>query len=329
MTLASPSVVPVHQWLEAVANAPVPPTTKLLCHGIARFFNSTDVRGGAFPSVRKLMKETGLSNRSIATHGVHACRAGLLVIERKPGAGCRFSHNHYWPQLPPCDAEKSNEVAPAPNEEGSLGPCEGGSPAPVKEVHVDHVKEVHTNYPIATSVATATENLDFEEQSTNEQALARCREIARHHNAPFERLLEHYRAWSRDRPAKYPRTAMIRWFAKNAPKWAARNAKTPAAASFGPQVRSQPQNPNPNPNPIRINYGKQGWEHWCDFLQRRGKRDLAEALKRTGHMWVPSQFADVCEGADPIFWPCVDRPRTAANSGPEIASVGQSNGDAA
>ena len=74
---------PVWQWREEIRKAPVPPLTKLVCYAIGDYFSADNIDQGAFPGVQRLCDETGINNRSLATHLTNAEQAGLLAIERR------------------------------------------------------------------------------------------------------------------------------------------------------------------------------------------------------------------------------------------------------
>ena len=91
--------VPVWTWRDAIRKAPVKPLTKHICNCIANYVS--DVGEGAFPSVRALMADSGLSNRVVALHLRLAEEAGLLHIDRcEPSADGRFRRSRYYPRFP-------------------------------------------------------------------------------------------------------------------------------------------------------------------------------------------------------------------------------------
>jgi hypothetical protein len=109
--------VPVWTWRDAIRKASVPPYTKHVCNMIANYLS--DVGEGCYPSVKSLMADTGLSNRSIATHLENARQYGLLDIRREMGANGRFKRTYYFPrfpndvELPRASASPSQTLPPA------------------------------------------------------------------------------------------------------------------------------------------------------------------------------------------------------------------------
>lgn len=165
---------PVWTWRDAIDQSEAPPLTRLVCLVISHYLS--DAGRYCTPTVEELMKRTGLSNTSVATHLKNAVDFGLLRVERRKGSDGRHIRNRYWPQFP-ADCELSNDAAmhdeldsdesdevhvkdlhvDKPSQNGSP-PREGGScgEAPVHvnmarspreygEFH--HVKDIHaTNY---------------------------------------------------------------------------------------------------------------------------------------------------------------------------------------
>lgn len=144
-TNASGRQIPVWTWRDAVRQAAVPPLTKLVCYSIANYLS--DVGQGCFPSVRTLMADTGLSNRSISTHLANAVEAGLLVIERRLGRDGRRQLTHYLPRFP--DNAVLARTAAAMQEAHADEGDDDDAEIHVSEVHVDEtqVSEVHVARP--------------------------------------------------------------------------------------------------------------------------------------------------------------------------------------
>lgn len=158
-------MIPVWTWRDAIRKSNVPPLTKHICNCIANYVN--DVGAGAFPSVRSLIADSGMSNRSVATHLQNAVDAKLLTIEREKGADGRHKRSTYFPRFPD-DVVLKRQATRAverpddefdPREGASLGddhvkdahldrPDEGASLGPREENVVHHVKELHANSPV-------------------------------------------------------------------------------------------------------------------------------------------------------------------------------------
>ena len=118
--------IPVWNWTGAVVATKVKPPTKLVCLAIARYLS--DAGKGWRISVADLMRDTGLSNRSVATHLELAHKAGLLAIERNIGRNGRREVTTYAARFP-----DGVTLATGPAELPSEGPSprrprEGASP---------------------------------------------------------------------------------------------------------------------------------------------------------------------------------------------------------
>lgn len=136
--------IPVWTWRDAVRQAAVPPLTKLVCYSIANYL--ADVGQGCFPSIKTLIADTGLSNRSLATHIRTAVDAGLLIVERKTGRDGRYQLTHYLPRFPDNAtlARRPAQACAAPSD--AVAEVDDGH---VKEIHADQprVKEAHADRP--------------------------------------------------------------------------------------------------------------------------------------------------------------------------------------
>lgn len=143
--------IPVWTWRDAVRKAAVPPLTKLVCYSIANYLS--DIGEGCFPSIRTLMADTGLSNRSLATHIQIAADEKLLVVARQTGHDGRYQRTLYKPRFPDhCDLPRdhANDVRGGENatvhvkDIHAARPSEGASPGrriQVKELHADRPSE--------------------------------------------------------------------------------------------------------------------------------------------------------------------------------------------
>jgi Helix-turn-helix domain len=143
---------PVWTWRSAIREADVPSLTKLVCLVIADYLNDASDR--CWPSVKRLMHETGLSNRSMSTHLQNAVEAGLLAMERRVGKNGRFEGTVYRPRIP---AETVPPREPPSRDTNRVKllhsdwPREAASPGPRELGDVHRVKEVHGNYPKGTT----------------------------------------------------------------------------------------------------------------------------------------------------------------------------------
>lgn len=92
------ATTPVWTWRDAIAQADIKPLTKLVLYTLANHMND---RGQVcWPSVETLMEQTGLSNRSVATHLALAVAAGFLEIERKHNDKGHRYRTWYTPCFP-------------------------------------------------------------------------------------------------------------------------------------------------------------------------------------------------------------------------------------
>ena len=144
--------IPVWTWRDAVRQCAIPPLTKLVCYSIANYLS--DVGAGCFPGIATLMRDTGLSNRSLATHIQNAVDAGLLTLERRKGSNGRHLVTHYLPRFPAHATLARNHASMQKTHDGVSGRFSGADH--VKDIHVDqdegghdslHVKDIHVDEP--------------------------------------------------------------------------------------------------------------------------------------------------------------------------------------
>ena len=132
---------PVWCWRDAVRKADVPPLTKHVCNCLANYLS--DCGTGCWPSVVALMADSGLSNRSVATHLAAAAEAGLIAIERRKGGDGRHQRTVYLPRLPD-DADLARtpaDMVDDPREAPSRGATQ------VKRAHVASPSEAPSRGP--------------------------------------------------------------------------------------------------------------------------------------------------------------------------------------
>lgn len=144
----SDGMVPVWTWRDAIRRAKVPPLTKLVCYTLSSYLN--DVGACCWPSVKRLMEETGLGNKALAAHLKNACDAGLLHIRRERSKDGRMSKNFYHPRFP--DNARLPRVDDAPEDdqvsEGhEAKPSVGGTSGPSVFQTSSQVSEGHANLP--------------------------------------------------------------------------------------------------------------------------------------------------------------------------------------
>jgi DNA-binding transcriptional MocR family regulator len=108
-------------WQRAILASDLPSTTKLVLMALSTHINKGT--GLAFPSIRMLMKDTGLSNKAVIQHLGSAKRAGWIETGNHGYFDQRWARKSYRPQIPvnlqggerrtpPFDAKNALELAP-------------------------------------------------------------------------------------------------------------------------------------------------------------------------------------------------------------------------
>ena len=87
----------IWSWRNAIRKSSLPPLAKLCCYVLADYMS--DAGKGCFPSIVTLMKDTGLSNTSIAKHLRLAVEAGLLVKHRFRDRAGHCAGTNYYPRF--------------------------------------------------------------------------------------------------------------------------------------------------------------------------------------------------------------------------------------
>jgi len=174
--------VPVWTWRDAIRKARVPALTKHICNCIANYVS--DVGEGAYPSVRTLIEDSGMSNKSVSTHLALAEQAGLLRIEREPcGPDGRYRRSTYFPRFPDNAVlmrDPKRISTPANDEADPVDDGEGGA---------DHVKEVHAAKPSEGDTRGADEHrVNLAPSPREPQGKNRVKEV--HQNSPPELSIE-------------------------------------------------------------------------------------------------------------------------------------------
>jgi hypothetical protein len=179
--------IPVWTWRDAIRKSGAPPLTKLICLCIANYVS--DVGKGAFPSVRALMADSSMSNRSVSTHIQSAIDAGLLELEREAGKAGRFGRTVYYPRFPDNTVLKRRADRLDDPEDGEDEPEDNLSA-------VDHVKEVHAAKP---GEGASPGEIANEAHRVNLTTVHRVKEV--HAELSKEELPTHTHASARARPA--------------------------------------------------------------------------------------------------------------------------------
>ena len=105
----------IWSWRNAIRKSELPPLAKLCCYVLADYMS--DVEKGCFPSVVTLMKDTGLSNTSIAKHIRLAIEVGLLIKHRFRDRAGHCAGTNYYPRFPDGVPDQDEEAT----EPASLG----------------------------------------------------------------------------------------------------------------------------------------------------------------------------------------------------------------
>lgn len=166
----SAPTIPVWTWRDAIRKSDAPAMTKHVCNAIAYYLS--DIGEGCFPSIKTLMADTSLSNRSLATHIQSAADYGLIEVVRQTGPDGRYRRTLYKPRFPaactlPKEAARDVREAESgavqvkevhmarPSEAASCGrrvqvkeahaarPSEGASRGPREDFASDRVNLVH------------------------------------------------------------------------------------------------------------------------------------------------------------------------------------------
>ena len=141
--------IPVWTWRDAVRRTPIAPLTKLVCYSLANYLS--DAGRTAAPTIEMLIEDTGLSNRSIATHLQHAVGIGLLAIKRRTARDGRYLRNVYLPRFPDTVSvawapaqDEPDDLDDQPEDEGNEDEV---AAAGMQYLHADEttVGKVHVN----------------------------------------------------------------------------------------------------------------------------------------------------------------------------------------
>jgi hypothetical protein len=87
----------VWSWGQAIQQSELAPLTKLVCLNLYLYVN--DLGQGAFPSLTRQAKDTGLARSTLIKHLKAAEEAGYLTVIRK-ATGEYWAHNRYLPTFP-------------------------------------------------------------------------------------------------------------------------------------------------------------------------------------------------------------------------------------
>jgi hypothetical protein len=139
---------PFFSWRTAVLESDLPATTRHVLLTLACHMN--DAGESCFPSIAKLCRETGLSNRTVITHLNLAKDSGWLRIGKIGFAGQRWAQNDYRISYP-TDTEGGEGGSPPFGAKVVNLTTEGSEPNDRKVV-----KEVHTSTPVNSPIVLQT-----------------------------------------------------------------------------------------------------------------------------------------------------------------------------
>jgi hypothetical protein len=138
-----------YTWRAAILKSGLPATTRHVLLTLSLYIN--DVGQSAYPSIKRLSEDTGLTERAVLQHLQKARDAGWLVIGKHGFSGQKWAANEYFPMLP--DGEEYVEKSIERDEPGSPLKPQG-----VNDVHArgeprsgQGVNDVPTNNPYELS----------------------------------------------------------------------------------------------------------------------------------------------------------------------------------
>ncbi len=143
-------------WRHGILESDLPATTRHVLLTLSCHLN--DVGDGCYPSIALLVRETGLSNRSVIDNISAAEKAGWIVKRQHGFRGKKWKRNEYFPRWPERNlTAEGGEPASLPHgEPGSLPLDQGGEPSSLQggePPSIKVVKEVHSNCPLEHSTS--------------------------------------------------------------------------------------------------------------------------------------------------------------------------------
>jgi helix-turn-helix protein len=161
------------KWRSVIASeyGPSPTARHIL---LTLSLHMDELGGSCFPSIRTLMKKTGLSNRAICTHLEKAEAAGWIKrSQRGKNFGKSWKGNEYQATLPPLKVV--NEVQHDGGERGSLRQAKGGEPHSEGGEPDDNkvVNEVHTSTSVNSRKNSPDENTTSNPKSFDVDSLGK------------------------------------------------------------------------------------------------------------------------------------------------------------
>lgn len=117
-----------YTWRSAIVNSELPSTTRHVLLTLSLYIN--DMGQSAYPSIERLSKETGLTDRAVGKHLRLAKELGWVRVGKMGFGGQNWANNCYFPQIPG-DAEyteqdiEGQERGSAPFQKGQERGSEG------------------------------------------------------------------------------------------------------------------------------------------------------------------------------------------------------------
>lgn len=104
-------------WRSAILKSELQSTTKLVLLVLSTYMD--DHGGGAFPNIKTIASDSGLSERAVCTHIEKAVDAGFIVVSKQKLAGKNWARNAYkisFPSRPDVYQERGTERGSAPEK---------------------------------------------------------------------------------------------------------------------------------------------------------------------------------------------------------------------
>lgn len=137
-------------WRSQILKSDLQPTTRLVLLTLSCHMN--DAGESCYPSVERLVKETGLTKRTVITHLQIAKDLGWIGSRKHGFAGQAWARNEYYISWP-----KGGEIDSPPGKGGESNAREGGeSVAEGGEINrTKAVKEMHLSTSVSSTVSTS------------------------------------------------------------------------------------------------------------------------------------------------------------------------------
>lgn len=120
-----------YTWRSAIVNSELPSTTRHVLLTLSLYIN--DMGQSAYPSIERLSRETGLTDRAVGKHLKIAKEQGWVRVSKMGFSGQNWANNCYFPQIPG-DAEYTEQAiegaerGSAPSKKGTERGSKGTEP---------------------------------------------------------------------------------------------------------------------------------------------------------------------------------------------------------